>query len=72
MTRARKASLKKPTEGSRVEDLMQLLSKMRTGDIAPADRDFAKRCLSRYRAKYLAGYLSDATARRLGLIDTGS
>jgi hypothetical protein len=54
MARTRAASLKKPTEGATVEDLMELLAKMRAGDIAPEERDFARRCLAMYRSRYLA------------------
>jgi hypothetical protein len=42
MARTRAASLKKPTEGATVEDLMELLAKIRAGEIAPEERDFAR------------------------------
>ena len=51
-----------------MEDLVSLLDQMRTGTITPADQEFAKRCLARYRGRYLAGQLSDRSAQRLGLI----
>jgi hypothetical protein len=65
MNRTRRGSAQKST----VADLAWLLARIRSGNSAPEDRDFAKRCLAKYRAKYRAGSLSDRTARRLGLID---
>jgi hypothetical protein len=70
MPQPRTVSPKKSPKKSTVEDLARLLAQMRSGDIAPEDRDFAKRCLARYRAKYRAGSISDRAARQLGLIDT--
>ena len=69
MTRGREASPKRSPKESTVEDLTRLLAQMRSGELAPEDQDFAKRCLARYRAKYRAGAISDRTARQLGLIE---
>jgi hypothetical protein len=69
MPRARKASPRRSTTELTVEELTRLLAQMRSGDITPEDRDFVKRCLARYRGRYQCGYLSDRSARRLGLIE---
>lgn len=54
---------------TKVEDFARLLAQMRSGEITPEDEALAKRCLARYRSKYLNGSMSERTARQLGLID---
>jgi hypothetical protein len=64
-------ALKNPKDLT-VENLVELLAQQRTGGLAPEDQEFVKRGLARYRARYLAGQLSDRAAQRLGLLDAQS
>ena len=52
-----------------MEALIALLEKVQRGAATAEEREFARRSLSTFRSRYVAGNLSDRAALQLGLID---